>query len=47
MHDSNEQIRKICDETLDLISEVSPEWRENIKLEKFRWHNQQWLLEWG
>ena len=45
MHDSNEQIRKVCDETLDLISEVSPDyWSENIKLEKFRWHNQQWLL---
>jgi len=44
MHDSNEQIRKVCDETLDLISEVSPDyWSENIKLEKFRWHNQQWL----
>merc|ERR1712071_258281 len=43
MHDSNEQIRKVCDETLDLISQVSPMQSEKIKAEKFKWHNQQWL----
>lgn len=43
MHDSNEQIRKVCDETLDLIAQVSPAQAEKIKLERFKWHNQQWL----
>ena len=43
MHDSNEQIRKVCDETLDLIAQVSPAQAEKIKLERFKWHNQQRL----
>jgi len=43
MHDSNEQIRKVCEKTLDLIAEVSHPQREKIKAEKFKWHNQQWL----
>ena len=43
MHDSNEQIRRVCDETLELISEASPAWADKIKNENFKWHNQQWL----
>ncbi|XP_041482280.1 kinesin-associated protein 3 [Lytechinus variegatus] len=43
MHDKNAEIRKVCDNTLDIISEFDEEWARKIKLEKFRWHNSQWL----
>lgn len=43
MHDKNAEIRKVCDNTLDIISEFDEEWSVKIKLEKFRWHNSQWL----
>ena len=43
MHDSNSQVRKVCDWTLDIISEFDPDWSKRIRLEKFRWHNSQWL----
>ncbi|XP_022085406.1 kinesin-associated protein 3-like [Acanthaster planci] len=43
MHDKNAEIRKVCDNTLDIISEFDEEWAKKIKLEKFRWHNSQWL----
>ena len=43
MHDSNAQVRKVCDTTLDIISEFDQEWATKIRLEKFRWHNSQWL----
>jgi hypothetical protein len=43
MHDKNPEIRKICDSTLDIISAYSEGWANKIKLEKFRWHNSQWL----
>jgi len=43
MHDKNEEVRKVCDNTLDIISECDEEWSNKIRLEKFRWHNSQWL----
>ncbi|XP_078687580.1 kinesin-associated protein 3-like isoform X3 [Branchiostoma floridae x Branchiostoma belcheri] len=43
MHDKNAEIRKVCDNTLDIIAENDEEWGKKIKLEKFRWHNSQWL----
>ena len=43
MHDKNEEVRKVCDNTLDIISECDKEWAEKIQVEKFRWHNSQWL----
>ncbi|KAL5012631.1 hypothetical protein ScPMuIL_011182 [Solemya velum] len=43
MHDKNAEIRKVCDNTLDIIAEFDEEWAVKIQLEKFRWHNSQWL----
>lgn len=43
MHDKNLEVRKVCDSTLDIIAEASREWAKRIQLEKFRWHNSQWL----
>ena len=41
MHDSNSQVRKVCDSTLDIICEFSKEISDQIRIEKFRWHNSQ------
>lgn len=43
MHDKNTQIRRICNHCLDIIADWNKEWADRIKLEKFRWHNSQWL----
>ncbi|KAL3046963.1 hypothetical protein OYC64_021232 [Pagothenia borchgrevinki] len=43
MHDSNTEIRKVCDNTLDIIAEYDEEWGKKIQNEKFRWYNGQWL----
>ncbi|KAI7809138.1 kinesin-associated protein 3 [Triplophysa rosa] len=43
MHDKNTEIRKVCDNTLDIIAEYDEEWGKKIQNEKFRWHNSQWL----
>ncbi|XP_029286313.1 kinesin-associated protein 3a [Cottoperca gobio] len=43
MHDSNAEIRKVCDNTLDIIAEYDEEWGKKIQNEKFRWYNGQWL----
>nr|XP_057929392.1 kinesin-associated protein 3a [Doryrhamphus excisus] len=43
MHDSNAEIRKVCDNTLDIIAEYDEEWGKRIQNEKFRWYNCQWL----
>uniref|UniRef100_A0A673BUE5 Kinesin associated protein 3 n=1 Tax=Sphaeramia orbicularis TaxID=375764 RepID=A0A673BUE5_9TELE len=42
MHDKNTEIRKVCDNTLDIIAEYE-EWGRKIQSEKFRFHNNQWL----
>ncbi|XP_054719786.1 kinesin-associated protein 3-like [Uloborus diversus] len=43
MHDKNTEIRKLCDKSLEIISEYNEEWAKKIQIEKFRWHNCQWL----
>uniref|UniRef100_A0A0N4Z9B1 Kinesin-associated protein 3 n=1 Tax=Parastrongyloides trichosuri TaxID=131310 RepID=A0A0N4Z9B1_PARTI len=43
MHDTNEPIRNMCDQALQVISESSKEWAKRIDGERFRWHNAQWL----
>lgn len=43
MHDKNTQIRRISNHCLDIIADWNKEWADRIKLEKFRWHNSQWL----
>lgn len=43
MHDKNPEIRRLCDATLDLVAEANQDWAKRIQLEKFRWHNSQWL----
>ncbi|XP_018532192.1 kinesin-associated protein 3a isoform X1 [Lates calcarifer] len=43
MHDNNAEIRKVCDNTLDIIAEYDEEWGKKIQTEKFRWYNGQWL----
>ncbi|MCI4386165.1 hypothetical protein PGIGA_G00059200 [Pangasianodon gigas] len=43
MHDKNAEIRKVCDNTLDIIAEYDEQWCCKIQCEKFRWFNSQWL----
>ncbi|XP_031627665.1 kinesin-associated protein 3 isoform X1 [Contarinia nasturtii] len=43
MHDTNPEIRKVCDYCLDVIAATNSEWATRIKLEKFRNYNSQWL----
>ncbi|RVE62035.1 hypothetical protein OJAV_G00173320 [Oryzias javanicus] len=43
MHDKNVEIKKVCDNTLDIIAEYDEEWGRKIQSEKFRFHNNQWL----
>ncbi|XP_062872620.1 kinesin-associated protein 3b [Trichomycterus rosablanca] len=43
MHDKNSEIRKVCDNTLDIIAEYDEQWGSKIQCEKFRWFNSQWL----
>ncbi|CAH8511286.1 unnamed protein product [Dicrocoelium dendriticum] len=43
MHDKNQEIRRICDLSLDIISEYDENWGAHVKAERFRWHNNQWL----
>ncbi|XP_063840518.1 kinesin-associated protein 3-like isoform X4 [Scylla paramamosain] len=43
MHDKNTEIRRVCDTTLDIISENDNEWAVRIQCHKFRWYNSQWL----
>merc|ERR1719266_2495717 len=43
LHDRNPEVQRVCDATLQLIGEVSPEWSQKLMAEKFRFHNAQWL----
>ncbi|KAF8572290.1 hypothetical protein P879_02735 [Paragonimus westermani] len=43
MHDKNAEIRRLCDLSLDIISEYDLNWGSRIQAERFRWHNSQWL----
>lgn len=33
----------MCDACLDIIAEINEEWEKRIKLQKFQWHNAEWL----
>lgn len=43
MHDKNAPIRAVCDRALSIIAERSEEWARKMDIERFRWHNAQWL----
>uniref|UniRef100_A0A915BXZ0 Kinesin-associated protein 3 n=2 Tax=Parascaris TaxID=6254 RepID=A0A915BXZ0_PARUN len=43
MHDRNAPIRAMCDRALSLIADRSEEWARKMDVERFRWHNAQWL----
>merc|ERR1719410_2453273 len=43
LHDRNTEVQRVCDATLQLIGEISPEWSQKLMAEKFRFHNAQWL----
>ncbi|EEB13642.1 Kinesin-associated protein, putative [Pediculus humanus corporis] len=43
MQDKNKEIAIVCDSCLDIISEFSNEWKKRIMVDKFRFHNSQWL----
>jgi len=36
MHDKNSEIRRVCENTLDIIAECDQDWTIKIQLEKFR-----------
>lgn len=37
MHDKNAEIRRVCENTLDIIAEVDQDWTIKIQQEKFRY----------
>ena len=43
MNDKNQEVRKVCSLTLDIISDYDEELAKKIQSEKFRFHNSQWL----
>ncbi|XP_014853215.1 PREDICTED: kinesin-associated protein 3 isoform X2 [Poecilia mexicana] len=43
MHDGNAAIRRVCDNTLDIIAEYDEEWAKKIQTAKFCYYNSQWL----
>ncbi|KAE9549849.1 hypothetical protein FO519_006935 [Halicephalobus sp. NKZ332] len=43
MHDPNQQLRNMCDQALQFISESNDHWKKRISEERFRFHNTQWL----
>uniref|UniRef100_A0AC35UG17 ARM repeat-containing protein n=1 Tax=Rhabditophanes sp. KR3021 TaxID=114890 RepID=A0AC35UG17_9BILA len=43
MYDTNQTIRAMCDQALQVISESSKEWAKKIDAKRFQWHNMQWL----
>ena len=43
LYDKNAEIRKMADQTLDVVMEYDPEWAKQIRLRKFQIYNAQWL----
>ncbi|CAF3976459.1 unnamed protein product [Rotaria magnacalcarata] len=43
MQDKNKEVRRVCDMTLEIISECDNDWAGRIKHARFRNHNQTWL----
>ncbi|KAI6170511.1 hypothetical protein M3Y97_01143700 [Aphelenchoides bicaudatus] len=42
-HDKNQKLCQICDQALQLVSEIDQQWFKRIAEERFCWHNAQWL----
>ena len=38
LHDRNTEVQRVCDATLQMIGEISPEWSQKLMAEKFRCH---------
>ena len=36
LHDRNTEVQRVCDATLQMIGEISPEWSQKLMAEKFR-----------
>jgi hypothetical protein len=43
LYDRNAEIRKLCDACLDIIVDIDEEWVVKIQMQKFQWHNSEWL----
>lgn len=43
LYDKNVEIRKMADQTLDVVMEFDPEWARQIRLRKFQIYNAEWL----
>ncbi|OAF69333.1 Kinesin-associated protein 3 [Intoshia linei] len=43
MNDKNVKIRNLCSSTLAIIAQHDNTWTSRICMERFRWHNSQWL----
>mmetsp|Transcript_1437 Transcript_1437/g.1212 ORF Transcript_1437/g.1212 Transcript_1437/m.1212 type:complete len:428 (+) Transcript_1437:2-1285(+) len=43
LYDKNAEIRKMADQTLDLVMQYDAEWAKQIRLRKFQIYNAQWL----
>eukprot|EP00286_Rhodomonas_abbreviata_P029278 CAMPEP_0181300704 /NCGR_PEP_ID=MMETSP1101-20121128/7032_1 /TAXON_ID=46948 /ORGANISM="Rhodomonas abbreviata, Strain Caron Lab Isolate" /LENGTH=749 /DNA_ID=CAMNT_0023405959 /DNA_START=219 /DNA_END=2465 /DNA_ORIENTATION=+ len=43
LYDKNEEIRKMADQTLDVVMEFDAEWARQIRLRKFQIYNAEWL----
>ena len=38
LHDRNTEVQRVCDATLQMIGEISPDWSQKLMAEKFRCH---------
>jgi pantothenate kinase len=45
LHDKNTQVQKVCDATLDIISQIDDHWAEKVQREKFQGQCQQIVAE--
>jgi hypothetical protein len=43
MRDKNSQVRSMCDSCFSIILEVDSQWSERIRMERFRWFNEEWI----
>ncbi|XP_064483666.1 kinesin-associated protein 3-like [Ornithodoros turicata] len=43
LHDQNPEVRRVCNNALDLVAECEQDWAKRIQRSKFRQHNAQWL----
>lgn len=43
LQDNSKTIRKLCNWCLNIVAERNESWANRIRIEKFRYHNAQWL----